>query len=181
MEKIIENSRRIRLALQGLFYAAPIIVLHYWLVLGTPYDIYNLIELITPLDHIALLIEPITPTTRVLAFIASLIPTGIIMLGLHLLIRLFKSYEQGEIFTLANSKTFKKLGFCLLYWIITDVLYGALLSVILSSNGNQQNRELTLTLTAPDLLPLILAAVIIVISQIMTEGQKISDEHQQTI
>jgi hypothetical protein len=69
----------------------------------------------------------------------------------------------------------------LLYWIIADVLYGALLSVILSSNGNQQNRELNLTLTAPDLLPLILAAIIIVISQIMTEGQKISDEHQQTI
>jgi hypothetical protein len=138
MENIKINSRRIRLALQGLFYAAPLIVMHYWLVLGTPYDIYNLIKLITPLDHVALLLEPITPSTRVLAFTATLIPTGIIILGLHLLVHLLKNYEQGEIFTLENSKTFKKLSFYLLYWIIANVVYSAILSVILSSNGNQQ-------------------------------------------
>lgn len=181
MDNIQKNSRRIRIAFQGLFYITPLVVFHYWLVLGTSQDIYNLIELIAPLENISLLQEPITTTTRILAFIASLIPAGIIMFGLHRLIALFKNYEQGEIFTLENSKTFKQLGYCLLFWIIGNVVYGAILSVILSSNGNQENRELTLTLTGPDFLPLILAAVIIVISQIMTEGQKIADENSQTI
>ena len=181
MDSILKNSRRIRVLFQGLFYMTPLILLHYWLVLDTRYDIYNLIQVIVPLEYASLLLEPITVTTRVLAFIASLIPAGIIMLGLNLLIRLFKNYEQGEIFTLENSKTFKQLGYCLLSWIIGNVAYGAILSVILSSNGNQENRQLTLTLTAPDLLPLILAVIIIVISQVMAEGQKIADENSKTI
>jgi len=181
MQKIKENSKRIRMTLQGLFYLLPLMLIHYWLVLDTPYDIYNLIGLITPINHISLLIEPVSITTRALAFVASLIPVGIIMLGLHLLIGLFKNYQRGSIFTLENSNTYKRLGYCLLFWVFGNVLYGALLSVILSSNGTQENRVLTLTLTGPDLLPLILASIIIVISQIMTEAQKIADEHNQTI
>ena len=181
MQKIKKNSKRIRVILQGLFYALPLMFAHYWLVLNTSYDIYSLAGLITPLDQLSLLLEPITTTTRALAFAASLIPLGIIMLGLYLLIRLFKSYEQAEIFTLENSQRYQRLGYCLLFWVFGSLLYGALLSVILSSNGNQENRVLTLTLTSPDLLPLILAAIIIVISQIMSEGQKIVDEHSQTI
>jgi hypothetical protein len=181
MQEIKKNSRRIRLFLQGLFYLAPLMLIHYWLVLGTPYDLYSLTGLITPPSYISLLTEPVTTITRVLAFIASLIPIGIIMLGLHLLIGLFKNYETGDIFTLTNSKTYQRLGYCLLFWVFGNVLYGALLSVILSSNGNQENRALILTLTGPDLLPLILAAIIIVISQIMSEGQKIADENSQTI
>lgn len=181
MQKIKRNSRKIKLLFQGLFYMAPLILIHYWLVLGTPYDIYNLIGLIPPINHIALLLEPITPTTRALAFTASLIPLGIIMLGLHLLIALFKNYEKGEVFSFKNSKTYQRLGYCLLFWVFANMLYGALLSVILSSNGGQDNRALILTLTGPDFLPLILASVIIMISQIMTEGQKIADDHKQTI
>lgn len=181
MQKIKRNSKRIRVILQVLFYVLPLMLAHYWLVLDTSYDIYNLVGLITPLDHLSLLLESITTTTRTLAFAASLIPIGIVMLGLHLLIGLFKSYEHGDIFTLVNSKRYQRLGYCLLFWVFGNVLYGALLSVILSSNGTQDNRVLTLTLTSPDLLPLILAAIIIVISQIMSEGQKIADEHSQTI
>jgi hypothetical protein len=181
MNKIQRNSRRIRLALQGFFYLAPLMLIHYWSVLDTAYDIYNFAGLITPINHLSLLMEPITTTTRILAFVASLLPVGIIMLGLHLLIGLFKHYEQGNIFTLENSKTYQRLGYCLLFWVLGNVLYGALLSVVLSSNGNQENRALILTLTGPDLLPLILAAIIIVISQIMSEGQKIADENSQTI
>lgn len=181
MQKIRINSKRIRVLLQGLFYALPILLIHYWLVLETSYDIYNLAGLMTPIDHLSLLLEPITTTTRILAFAASLIPMGIIMLGLHLLIGLFKSYQYGEVFTLVNSKRYQRLGYCLLFWVFGNVLYGALLSVILSSNGHQENRVLTLTLTSPDLLPLILAAIIIVISQIMSEAQKIADEHSHTI
>ncbi|CCG96357.1 DUF2975 domain-containing protein [Marinobacter nauticus] len=182
MENIQKYSRRVRRVLQGLFILAPLLTLYYWLTVNTGMDALfrsGIIE--TDLDPMIFASEPLTMTTRFLAFLASMLPCGILMYALQQLIHLFRHYENQEIFTLATATHYQKLGYVFFYWAAGAFLYSGLISVILSFNNPPGERVLSLTFTGIDLLSILCGFVVLIISWVMKEAQKIADEHMHTV
>ena len=182
MSKIQKQSRRARIFFQSLFVLTPIAVCYYWLTVETSYDFltsFGVIQLSHNIDSYTQL--PLTLTTRILATIASLFLCSIIMYALKVLINLFRSYERNEIFSLDNVMSYQKLGYSLFYWVGASVVYGALMSVILSFNNPPGDRMLAIGFVGVDFLTLVLGFIILIISWVMKEGYFLADENSHTI
>ena len=182
MSKIQKQSRRARIFFQSLFVLTPIAVCYYWLTVETSYDFltsFGVIQLSHNIDSYTQL--PLTLTTRILATIASLFLCSIIMYALKVLINLFRSYERNEIFSLDNVMSYQKLGYSLFYWVGASVVYGALMSVILSFNNPPGDRMLAIGFVGVDFLTLVLGFIILIISWVMKEGYILADENSHTI
>lgn len=182
MSKIQKQSGRARILFQSLFALLPFFVCYYWLTVDTQYDYLTSLGIIQSSYEISNYTQlPLTLTTRVLASIASLMLCAVIMYALKILIRLFRNYEQNEIFSLQNTMCYQKLGCSLFYWVGASVIYGALISVILSFNNPPGERIISVSFEGIDLLTIVLGFMILIISWVMKEGFILADENFHTI
>ncbi|CAV27416.1 Conserved hypothetical protein [Vibrio atlanticus] len=187
MSKIQKQSRRVRMLLQSFLALTPIMVCYFWLTVQTPYDFLSemgIIQFSIEMDYFItspLTVSPLTTTTRIIAMFTSLAMSSILMYALTVLIRLFRNYERGEIFSLENAMSYQKLGYSLFYWVLGSVIYGSLMSVILSFNNPPGDRIFEISFVGMDFLTLILGIIILIISWVMKEGYILADEHSQTI
>ncbi|MEZ8573404.1 DUF2975 domain-containing protein [Vibrio splendidus] len=182
MSNIQKQSRRVRMLLQSLFVLTPIMVCYFWLTVETPYDFISstgIFYLTYDIGNYTIL--PLTMATRIVAAFTSLLMSSILMYALMVLIRLFRNYERGEIFSLENAMSYQKLGYSLFYWVLGSVIYGSLMSVILSFNNPPGERIFEISFVGMDFLTLILGIIILIISWVMKEGYILADEHSQTI
>ncbi|PTQ18008.1 DUF2975 domain-containing protein [Vibrio splendidus] len=182
MSNIQKQSRRVRMLLQSLFVLTPIMVCYFWLTVETPYDFISstgIFYLTYDIGNYTML--PLTMATRVVAAFTSLLMSSILMYALMVLIRLFRNYERGEIFSLENAMSYQKLGYSLFFWVLGSVIYGSLMSVILSFNNPPGERIFEISFVGMDFLTLILGIIILIISWVMKEGYILADEHSQTI
>ncbi|MEZ8252113.1 DUF2975 domain-containing protein [Vibrio splendidus] len=180
MSNIQKQSRRVRLLLQSFLALTPIMVCYFWLTIETPYDFISATGLYYyDIGHLTML--PLSMTTRTVAAFTSLAMSSILMYALMVLIRLFRNYERGEIFSLENAMSYQKLGYSLFYWVLGSVIYSSLVSVILSFNNPPGERILGISFVGMDFLTLILGIIILIISWVMKEGYILADEHSQTI
>lgn len=182
MSNIQKHSYRVRIFLQFLFVVIPVAVIYYWFFTETPYDVISntgVIQLSFDIDELTQL--PLSNFTRALAALASLLLAGICLYALSILIHLFRNYEKGEIFTLNNARCYQKLGYCLFYWVLGGMVYGGLLSVILSFNNPPGERIFMLSFGSMDFLTIICGFIVMIISWVMKEGHRIADENSHTI
>lgn len=182
MFNIQKQSRRVRLCLQFLFPLLPLAVVYFWLTAQTPFDILTSAGIVQlNFDIESLTQTPLSNTTRLLAILASLLVSGIVLYALNILIRLFRNYENGEIFSAENATCYHKLGYCLFYWVGGGVIYEGVISVILSFNNPPGQRVLSLSFVGLDFLTIVFGLLVLIISWVMKEGYKISDENRHTI
>ncbi|CAK2462562.1 DUF2975 family protein [Vibrio crassostreae] len=182
MSNIQKQSRRVRMLLQFFLVLTPIIVCYFWLTIQTPYDFpseMGIIQFSLDIEHFTT--SPLTMTTRIIAMFTSLAMSSVLMYALTVLIRLFRNYERGEIFSLENAMSYQKLGYSLFYWVLGSIIYGSLMSVILSFNNPPGERIFVIGFVGMDFLTLILGIIILIISWVMKEGYILADEHSQTI
>ncbi|MDP2489828.1 DUF2975 domain-containing protein [Vibrio splendidus] len=180
MSNIQKQSRRVRLLLQSFLALTPMMVCYFWLTIETPYDFISATGIYYyDIGHLTML--PLSMTTRTVAAFTSLAMSSILMYALMVLIRLFRNYERGEIFSLENAMSYQKLGYSLFYWVLGSVIYSSLMSVILSFNNPPGERILGISFVGMDFLTLILGIIILIISWVMKEGYILADEHSQTI
>ncbi|MGF1776732.1 DUF2975 domain-containing protein [Vibrio nomapromontoriensis] len=182
MLKIQTYSHRIRLILQFLMVSLPVMNLYYWLSIQTENDFLNSMGIVQlSFDIASYTQEPLTLTTRLLAFLVSMLPCGILVYALGVLVTLFKSYEQSEVFTVRTANCFKKIGFAFFYWVLGGVIYSALISVTLSFNNPPGERILAISFVGLDALSVLCGFIILVVAWVMKEAQLIADEQQYTI
>ena len=181
MDKIKKFSRRVRLLLQIIFYLIPIFILWFWLVFHTSHDIFGSLGIGTWLLEFFGKPVTINTLTRILGFIATMLPAGIMMYGIRQLIKLFKNYELGQIFTLANANYYRKLGYTLFALVIGRVIYSALISFIMTFQNVPGQRVAGLTFVGIDIISLITGGIIIIIAWVMQEAYKISHEQELVI
>ncbi|KLV05549.1 membrane protein [Photobacterium aquae] len=180
MSNIQKQSRRVRIIFQCLLIFTPIVVCYYWITINTPYDtLLNTIQFSSKITDYTQ--QPLSTMTRVWAGAASLLLSGVIMYALIILIRLFRNYEQNNIFTIDNVGYYKKLGFCVFYWVGGSFLYTSVISIILSFNNPPGERLFVIGFTWIDMITLLLGGVIVLISWVMKEGCAIADENSRTI
>lgn len=94
---------------------------------------------------------------------------------------IISNYEAGKIFTLANANRYRKLGYTLFTWVIGDIIYSGLITVILTFQNPPHHRLAAISFTGVDIDALITGGIILLIAWVMQEAHKISAEQTLTI
>jgi hypothetical protein len=98
------------------------------------------------------------------------------MVGIWHLIQLFKLYANRSIFTPKHVTYFRRLGYVLLVWTFSGILYHTVLSMIFSLAMSPRFLTVSLGFSSMDLTALVIGGIVVMISWIMEEGRKLHDE-----
>jgi|LakMenEpi03Aug12_release.lakeMendotaPanAssembly.Ray.scaffolds.fasta_scaffold269776_2 hypothetical protein len=178
MNKIKSISRNFRILFKLAVFLVPIMNCVVWVF----YDKFPQEVTVTLLPHFLNLTQiNINPTTKTLACIACMLQVAVILYALKQLLKLFKNYEQGEIFSFVNVTYYKKLGYSVFAWVITDKIVDVLISIILTYQNAVGQRQIAVRLGSADLIALAVGGLIILIAWIMNEGHKLNEEQALTI
>lgn len=173
------RAGRYRRFFQSVFMLVLILMPLFWLTLKTRYDFLAWTGFSASFTMYSL--TPLSLSTRLFAILVSLIPVGVILYILHLLIRLFSFYEQGEIFSAETTALYHKLALSLFYGFFARVIYDALITLTLTYHNPHGHRLIGITIDRLDILMLIVGAITILIASVMRQAKRISDEHTLTI
>lgn len=178
MNKIKSISVKLRIAFQIAFVIIPVINIMVWMFYESlPTSISTtLLPYSLNLNQIH-----INPLTKTLACLATMLQISIILYALGLLIKLFRNYEQNQIFTLTNVKYYRRLGYAVFSWVVCNKLVEAMISVILTFQNPVGHRMIAVKFTGVDLVALAMSSLIILIAWIMNEGHELQEEQALTI
>lgn len=182
MNKIQRVSKFFRILFQIAFIAIPLLQIAFWI--NAPASLKFLgdcihLDMIPPIT----ILHPLSNTAKFLGFCINMIPTGIYLYILYSLIKLFRLYEKGEIFSMKIVNYFKNVGYALLIGELVNPFYQALISVLLSWNNNLhgEKRYIGIALDGTNVGLILTGLFVILISWIMAEGCKLREEQQLTI
>jgi hypothetical protein len=178
MQRIQSISARFRILFKLALVSVPVLNLVLW----TFYDKLPSEVTITLLPHYLNLTDiNINPTTKLMSFFASMLQVSVVMYALVILLKLFKNYQQGIIFSLENVYFYRKLGYSVFAWFISDKLVDVLVSFILTFQNTVGQRQVSVRFGSSDLVALAVGALIILIAWVMNEGHKLNEEQSLTI
>lgn len=183
MNKIKKTSLFFRILFQIIFVLLPIILLIAWMNAPTPLTIFGNAITMDFIPHGIPILNPMTTMTKIFGFLVSLIPMLVNLFVLYFLIKLFRLYEQGEIFTANNVRYIRNTGYALLIGQLLNPIYQALLSLVLTWNNPPHRglRVISISLDGTNIGILLMSLLIILISWIMAEGYKLKEDQQLTI
>ena len=181
MNKIKSVSRVIRILLQIAMLALPILLVFVWAY--TPRGIrlpghisLSFIPKYIPLMHTLLVADKIN------GFCISLLPVGTAMMILYWMIKLFLLSEQSSIFSLDNVKCFKWCAITLLVWqLLLQLIYQALLTGVLTWHNPPGKGVVQITLGGTDVILVLVAVIVLLISWVIAEGVKVYEEQQRIL
>jgi hypothetical protein len=174
-ERIKRASRRLRLIVQVIIIFLPVFNALFWFFINDFPETMSR----NMLPHYVRL--PLPVLGCILGFAVSMLPVGVSMAGGQYLVRLFRLYEQGDIFKLANVLCFKRLSRVLIWWFVAGIVYRSLLSVVLTLHHPPGQRMIAVGLGSPDLTALLLGGILAVVAWVMEEGRKIQEEQELTV
>ncbi|OGT31770.1 MAG: hypothetical protein A3E87_02190 [Gammaproteobacteria bacterium RIFCSPHIGHO2_12_FULL_35_23] len=180
MTKIKRVSLFFRIVFQVIFLGVPIFLAIAWINAPRPLN-FGFFEI--DMIYRGIVIQPILSNeTKILGFLVCIIPTGLALYVLYCLIKLFRLYEQGTVFSLVNVQYLRNIGYALLIGqIVLLPLYEALISVVLSWHNPHGYREMIISVQGRNLGMLLTGLLVILISWIMAEACKLQEDHQLTI
>lgn len=125
----------------------------------------------------------ITSSMKVLGFSVSFFTKSICsILALYFLMRLFSLYAQGLIFTALNVRRIRQIGFVLLAKPVLDLLYQALMGLVLTmNNGVTSAYNIPIIFDGSHITGILTALVILLVSWVMEEGRKLKEQEELTI
>jgi hypothetical protein len=115
---------------------------------------------------------------RLMAMLCALIPTCVASWGLIALARLFRCYENGEVFTAKPLAALSQVTAALFWYVLAGFVTQAPISILLTWYLGHGHRELSLGFGSDDVEMLFLAGVTFVIARVMAEARRIADENE---
>ncbi len=180
--RIQKVSLIFRTLFQILLVAVPIVHILAWVHAPQAIDVsgkFGFIVSVVPKGVIVL--HPLSISTKIYGFLVGAIPLIMIEFILYYLIRLFKLYAGGEIFSALNVNYIKKIGYFMLLVQIASIISNGILSFILTWGNPHGHRYIILTIQGLNITVILTAFLIILISWIMAEGCRLREEQQLTI
>jgi hypothetical protein len=174
-ERIQRASRRLRSLLLTIVCMLPVINALVWMFIN------RFPEIVFRKMLPYFVTVPLPASARLMGFIVTMMPTGIAMIGGFHLMRLFRLYEQGQIFRDSNVRCFKNFSRVLIWWFSVGIVHKSLLSIALTLHNPPGQRMLTVELGSPDLTALLLGAILAVIAWVMEEGRKLQEDQDFTV
>ncbi|MBA3662404.1 MAG: DUF2975 domain-containing protein [Gammaproteobacteria bacterium] len=195
MNKIKNISLFFRLVFQIIFVALPILLIISWidapdeLVLLAGFIKLNAIPATYNGMHAyttqgipeKAILHTLTAGEKSLGCLISAIPMMVEMFILYSLIKLFKLYEKGEIFSINHVRDIRNIGYALLTGQLLEPFYQFMMGLVLTLNNPPHHRYAAITLDQTNIGILLTALMVILISWIMAEGCKLREEQQLTI
>lgn len=183
MNRIKNISLFFRIIFQIIFIALPILLLISWIY--APDEFGFLIGIFRfhaiPDNYSNAILHPLSHYEKTVGCLISAIPMMVQMFIFYCLIKLFKLYEMGKIFSLHHVKYIRNIGYALLIGQLIQPFYQFVMGLVLTMNNPPHHRFATVTLTQTNLGILLIAMLIILISWIMAEGYKLQEEQQFTV
>lgn len=189
MEKIKRVSLFFRIIFQIIFILSPIILIIGWInapnslsLLGGAINLNIIPRTYLGLGfHNTAILHELNASEKLLGFLVGSMPLLVELFILYSLIKLFKLYEQGEIFSLQNVRYIRNIGYGLLVGQIIHPIYEFLMGIVLTWRNPPGHRFASMTLDQTNIGILLTAVLVILISWIMAEGCKLREEQQLTI
>lgn len=195
MNKIKRTSLFFRVLFQSILILLPLLLIISWVIsegtfqinLGIQSD--NLFEIVArvinlnylPEAYSGKILHPLNAYEKLLSLGAGCLPLIVNLYILCALIRLFKLYERGIIFSMNNVRYIRNIGFALIATQITNALYQVLMGFIVTWNNPPGQRFTSITMDQTNGGIILVALMVILISRIMLEGCKIREEQQLTV
>ena len=182
MKKIQQTSKFFRILFQIVFFTLPALYLISWMnggeaiVWGTKSSLA-----LYPFPRVLGLSYVLTTKTLIFGMLTSLITLLPKMFLFYFLIMLFRSYERGNIFSLENVMTIKKVGIMLIVTQVANVIFDVLISLVMTMNNPPGYHMIGLHLATNNLGIALIGAVIILVSWIMAEGYKLHVDQELTV
>ena len=123
-----------------------------------------------------------TPLLKLLGFCADFVDSLAYLLSLFVLKTLFSWYAKGDIFSAQNARQYRRLG--LLYVahaLLMQPLGETLLILAVTATNAPGHRYVSVSFGTPNLSSLFYGGLIILVSWVMLEASKMSQENALTI
>lgn len=98
-----------------------------------------------------------------------------------IMFRLFGLYRRGQIFTHANINCFKQIGFCLLIWVLSSLIYPIVVALTIRLFDPSSTMALHFSFGTTELEHLLLGMIIYVIGWVIGEAMALQDEQKLVI
>ncbi len=174
LSEIQQISGKFRLLFNLILFLIPISILLYWFNFENLPDGFKSDLPVSAKQTLSL-------TTIWLGILISFIPASVAIIGTLTLKELFKLYEGAIFFSAKNVRCFRKLGYVLISWVFTNMLFITLLSVLISLNNPPGERMIVVGFGAADIATLIMGAIVLVVSWIMNEASRLEEEQAYTV
>lgn len=195
MEKIRRVSLYFRMIFQLIFIALPVLLIISWIYAPESLVLlYGIIHLdAIPANYNGMhvfssqglpekaLLHTLSVSEKTLGCLVSAIPMMVNMFILFMLIKLFRLYEKGEIFTVNNVKYIRSIAYALLAGQFIDPIYQFVMGIVLTMHNPPHHRFASITLDQTNIAIVLTALLVILISWIMLEGYKLREEQQLTV
>jgi hypothetical protein len=158
-----------------LFFSVPLVNLVYWTLFN--HLPVGLTEQLLPVS----INRPLSVATLAIAVIVSFIPIFVALFGIVNLKKLFALYEKEIIFSNQNAVYILRFGYSLIAWVVANIVFIALISIVLTFNGSSDDRMVVFQFSAQDFAMLIIATVVVLISWVMKEATVLNDEQKYTV
>ena len=122
-------------------------------------------------------VDRVTLQAQVLGALWTFVPVGVIVLGLRRLWQLFSEYREARLFSARALASLRGFARCVVATAVLGPIHGAVLSVILTWVNGPGRRELTLQVSSDDYTLLLLGAVLLAISSVMTEAARVAEDN----
>ena len=123
-----------------------------------------------------------TPLLKLLGFCADFVDSLAFLLSLFVLKTLFSWYAKGDIFSTQNARQYRRLGLlCVLNALLMQPLGETLLILGVTATNAPGHRYLSVSFGTPNLSSLFYGGLIILVSWVMLEASKLSEENALTI
>ena len=129
----------------------------------------------------ALQSAPLTLVIRLSGFVVSMLPNALLMLSLWHLKCLFEEFYQLNFFTSETVKRLKGFSVNTLLYALAYPLSGGLLSLVTSLHNPAGHRVISITAGDTQLFAIFIGLVILLISWVMGEGKRLSEENEQFV
>ncbi len=150
-----------------LFHFEDMIHWGIWSSIISPQDINNAIHF--SLSH------------RFVILAIQFMPISITILICHKLAKLFRLYEQGDLFEEENIKLIKSISIYMILGELFQLLYQPLISAALSFNNPIGERVANISFGTTNITTLITACIILVASWVVEEANRLKSDSHLTI
>jgi hypothetical protein len=181
MNKIQRTSRYLRWLFSALMVLTPIFYIAFWFFIPDLIKHDNFVMYFDVIPKDLNVEHPLNNITRLLGLTINLIPLTVTMLLYSNLVMLFMMYERLNFFNMQNVAVIRRIGIYLLLSEIIRPFIEATISALLTWQNTPGKRTVAISLEGNNFGLIITGIMIILISWIIAEGHRLSEEQGLTI
>ncbi len=189
MKDLQKLSGRLKSIFHFLTYAIPLFIVFAWLFIEWP-PINKIVrtglflrpEISTPEGLVDFSTRELPLLCKFIGCFGMLLGSLPTILGCALLKKLFENYQTRKIFLSSNTQIYKKIGWLAFIKGIFTIPVSQTLMVLAATISNPPgHRYITLGFGTPNFEAILCGLIIVVISLVMQEAQKLQEENQLTV